>query len=244
MNNQESELKYKKIDAQTLDYYTIFVPENLRDQEIAAIMSDYALQYAKNNHFQVVPSCPYVKSYIDQHQEYQQLVKKNSKNTSIPSSLKKYWPLISLIIVSLLAALSINWQVGGDMHVWMHYFMGIFLVIFSMLKLFHPADFADGFRMYDIIAKRWNIYAYCYPLIELLLGLAFLSFFLPIITYLITIIILTIGAIGVINGLRQGLDINCPCMGTILDVPLSTVTLTEDIGMILMALILLIMKLY
>lgn len=58
LNNQESELKYKKIDAQTLDYYTVFVPENLRDQEIAAKMSDYALQYAKDNNFQIVPTCP------------------------------------------------------------------------------------------------------------------------------------------------------------------------------------------
>ncbi len=149
-----------------------------------------------------------------------------------------------MIIISLLAALSINWQIGGDMRVWMHYFMGIFLVIFSTLKLFHPLDFADGFEMYDIIAKRSRIYAYCYPLIELLLGLAYLSFFLPILTYLITIIILTIGAIGVIKGLQQGLDINCPCMGTVLDVPLSTVTLTEDIGMALMAFILLIMSIF
>ncbi|KTD15535.1 glutaredoxin [Legionella gratiana] len=243
-NNEESNLKYKKLDEQTLDYYATFVPENLRNQGIADNITDYALQYAKDNNYQVVPSCPYVRSYIKKHPKYQSLVKGKLENQSNQPSLKKYWPLISLIIISLLAALSINWQVGGDMLVWMHYFMGIFLVIFSALKLFHPLDFADGFEMYDIIAKRSRIYAYCYPLIELLLGLAYFSFFLPILTYLITIIILIIGAIGVIKGLQQGLDINCPCMGTVLDVPLSTVTLTEDIGMALMAFILLIMSIF
>jgi hypothetical protein len=45
-----------------------------------------------------------------------------------------------------------------------------------------------------------------------------------------------IGAIGVIRALKAGLDVRCACMGTVLDVPLSTVTLTEDIAMGLMAL--------
>ncbi|WP_242602132.1 MauE/DoxX family redox-associated membrane protein [Legionella nagasakiensis] len=159
-------------------------------------------------------------------------------------SIKRYWPLMSLIIVSFLAALAINWNVNGEMPVVMHYFMGIFLVIFGLLKLFHPSDFADGFKMYDILAKRSRLYAYFYPFLELGLGLAYLSFFLPILTYLITIIILTIGAVGVIKALRQGLDINCPCMGTALDVPLSTVTLTEDIGMVIMVFILLVYKIF
>jgi hypothetical protein len=46
---------------------------------------------------------------------------------------------------------------------------------------------------------------------------------------------MTVGTIGVLSALQRGLDINCPCMGSVLDVPLSTVTLTEDIGMGLMA---------
>ena len=129
------------------------------------------------------------------------------------------------------------------MQAWMHYFMGVFLVMFATLKLFHPIQFADGFTMYDIIAQRSRFYAYCYPLIELLLGLAYLAFFLPILTYILTIVVLTVGAVGVVQALQKGLDINCPCMGTILDVPLSTVTLTEDIGMALMAFFLLVMRL-
>ena len=41
------------------------------------------------------------------------------------------------------------------------------------------------------------------------------------------------------SALRRGLDTRCACMGTVLDVPLSHVTLTEDIGMIAMAAIML-----
>ena len=49
-----------------------------------------------------------------------------------------------------------------------------------------------------------------------------------------------IGAIGVVLALRRGLDIACPCMGSVLTVPLSTVTLTEDVAMVAMAMMLLI----
>lgn len=156
--------------------------------------------------------------------------------------MKKYWPLIALVSISILAGFAINLSIGGGMREWMHYFMGVFFIMFSTLKIFHPNQFADGFQMYDIIAKRSRLYALSYPLIELMLGLAYLSFFIPNLTYIVTIVVLSIGAIGVILALRKGLNINCPCMGTVLNVPLSTVTLTEDLGMALMALLLLLLQ--
>jgi hypothetical protein len=33
---------------------------------------------------------------------------------------------------------------------WMHDFMGLFLVVLSMFKLFKPEGFADGFQVYDL----------------------------------------------------------------------------------------------
>lgn len=108
-----------------------------------------------------------------------------------------------------------------------------------MLKLFHPSGFAEGFRKYDLIASKMPIYGYLYPLIELGLGLGYLSLFAPHWIYGVTIVVLGVGAIGVIRALRRGLDLRCACMGTVLDVPLSTVTLTEDLVMVAMALMLL-----
>ena len=152
---------------------------------------------------------------------------------------REYWPLISLIIVAVLAGTALCYGVNGGMLEWMHYVMGVFLCQFSLLKLFDIPGFADGFQMYDLIAKRSRAYALAYPLIELMLGLALLSFLNPVLTYLIIIVVMLIGTISVVKALREGLDINCPCMGTILNVPLSTVTLTEDAGMGIMALIML-----
>ncbi len=57
--------------------------------------------------------------------------------------------------------------------------------------------------------------------------------------YAVTIIVMIFGSIGVFRALFKGLDIECACMGTVLHVPLSTVALLEDLGMALMAAIML-----
>jgi hypothetical protein len=148
-------------------------------------------------------------------------------------TLGRYWPLFALIIVAALAAAALTFEKG--FLTWMHYFMGFLLCQFAMLKLFHPSGFADGFQKYDLVAKKSRLYAYLYPVIELGLGLAYLSLNYPILTYIVTILLMGIGIVGVIGALRKGLDVRCACMGTVLDVPLSTVTLSEDIAMGIMA---------
>ena len=157
------------------------------------------------------------------------------------SSIGDYWPLAALVLVSALAATALASGSGrAGMVGWMHFYMGIFLVVFALLKLFDLEGFKDGFAMYDVVAKRQSAYGYVYPFIELGLGLAFLAFIVPTIVYVLTILVFGVGAIGVVLALRQGLDIECPCMGNVLSVPLSTVTLTEDGLMIVMAAVLLV----
>lgn len=152
----------------------------------------------------------------------------------------RYIPLWVLILVAALGSLSVALGNFFSWMSWARYFMGFFFCQFSMLKLFHLKQFADGFQMYDLLAKKSRAYAYLYPFIELGFGLAYLSHVGPIITPCLTILVMGFGAIGVFKALRVGLDVRCACMGTILDVPLSTVTLTEDLGMVGMALIMLI----
>jgi len=148
-------------------------------------------------------------------------------------SASSYRPLLALILVAFLGASALRYSTGYS---WMHFFMGLLFLQFSLLKLFDIEGFADGFEMYDLIAMKNRQYALAYPVIELALGLAYLSFFIPPLTYLLTIFFMAIGAIGVLFALRKGLDLRCSCMGTALNVPLSTVTLTEDLGMGVMAL--------
>ncbi len=156
------------------------------------------------------------------------------RNNNI-ANIAKYWPLIALVLVSLLISLAINSHLRLNHNGFMHYFMGIFLCIFSLLKIFDLQGFAKGFQKYDLLAKRFVLYAFIYPFIELSLGLLYLAFIYTQFTCIATIIITIFGCIGVVQGMRSGLKIDCPCMGSILKVPLSTVTLTENLSMMLMA---------
>jgi hypothetical protein len=153
-------------------------------------------------------------------------------------SWRDYVPLLALVAVSALVAWAIYHSYGPGMNPVraMHAFMGFFLCVFALLKLFDLPGFADGFQMYDLLAKHSRAYALLYPFLELALGLAYLAFWRPRDVYLATFILLGFGALGVIRALRKGLDVHCACMGTTLKVPLSTVALVEDLGMAIMAL--------
>lgn len=157
------------------------------------------------------------------------------------SSHRKSWsdylPLIVVLAVTVLAASALHYAYGpvAGTEAWMHDFMGFFLVIFAMLKLFDLPGFADGFQMYDLLAKPFRPYALAYPFIELALGLGYLSRWRSDLVYPATVIVMTFGALGVIRALQRGLDIHCACMGNTLKVPLSTVALVEDLGMAAMA---------
>ncbi len=151
-------------------------------------------------------------------------------------SWRDYLPLIVLLGLMLLAATARQLSDGVVQPMsWMHDFMGYFLVVFAMLKLFDPEGFADGFHMYDLLAKRVRPYGYVYPFLELAFGLAYLARWRPDLIYPATVILMLFGAGGVFVALRKGLDLECACMGTILHVPLSTVALVEDLGMAAMA---------
>jgi hypothetical protein len=156
--------------------------------------------------------------------------------------IRDYLPLIVIVLIAILTAVALQWGQGRlEARMWMRYFMGIFLVIFAMLKLFDLAGFADGFQMYDLIAKRFRPYALAYPFIELLLGLASLAGVFPMLTNLVLLVIMVIGAMGVFDALRKGLDVACACLGTVLKVPLSTVAVIEDVGMATMAALMLLL---
>lgn len=119
--------------------------------------------------------------------------------------------------------------------------MGIFFIAVSILKLLDWKGFVHAYSMYDIVAKRIKAYAYVYPLIELCLGLAFLFKFNIDIAAAVALIIMAVGAIGVLMNLLSPKRVRCACLGTLIKIPLTHFTLIEDIAMAVMALIVLIL---
>jgi hypothetical protein len=147
---------------------------------------------------------------------------------------KDYLPVGVIVLISLLMALVTH---GHDAHHLMAGFMGYFFVIFAMFKFFDLKGFTHGFAMYDILTQKDVRYAYAYPFMELGLGLGYLSGTSPFLVNFLTLLLMSISAYGVIKAMMEGLDVRCACLGTTLNVPLSTVSVLENVGMGLMALL-------
>ena len=50
------------------------VPDDYEGQGVGSALVEYALDYARREKLGVVPWCPFFKSYIERHEEYQDLV--------------------------------------------------------------------------------------------------------------------------------------------------------------------------
>jgi len=155
--------------------------------------------------------------------------------------LKDLIPLFVIVGVILVFSVITTLIMTQNFSFGMRMFMGGFFVVFGVLKLLRLKDFVIAYKEYDIIAKRSNIYAYVYPFIELGLGILYFINFVPFITNTITIIVMSIGAIGVYIKLLKKEEIPCACLGTVFKVPMTWVTLAEDLLMVVMAIIMLIL---
>ena len=155
--------------------------------------------------------------------------------------LATYKPL--LLIVGFLVGMTwlINAQtLGRHWHEWMSDFMAGFFVVFSFFKLLNLSGFVQAYRGYDLIAAKSAAYAWAYPFIELALGVAYLTRWQPQITHAATLAVMLISAAGVLNALRKRQLIECACLGTVFKLPMSKVTLIEDLSMALMAAVMLV----
>lgn len=133
-------------------------------------------------------------------------------------------------------------SLGGGVYEFLRWFMGVFFLVFATFKLVGYKMFAAMFAQYDIVAKRFKPYAYAYPFIELALGLIYILGLLPGIRDVVTLIVMSVSSIGVFQEIyhrRSG--VYCACLGNVIKLPLSTVSLVEDVGMGAMALVMLIM---
>lgn len=71
INGREAHMRYEQVSPKKLDYYRTYVPKDLREQGIASHLVEEALNYAKKNDYEVIPSCSFVNGYVEKHQEYQ-----------------------------------------------------------------------------------------------------------------------------------------------------------------------------
>lgn len=157
-------------------------------------------------------------------------------------TLGEFMPLIVIFSGIILFTIGLQAHIG----IWsientMRFFMGGFFLVFGAFKVANWRGFVDAYQVYDIIAKRVRLYGYLYPLLELYLGISYLYAPDLFITNVITIVVMSISSIGVYNEIRKNNQIPCACLGVVFIIPMTYVTLVEDILMAVMAAIMLLL---
>jgi len=174
----------------------------------------------------------------DQSVQAQKAPSETDEN-SASSWLATYSPLLLILAyilgASLLVQIGMDGMAGVTTADTMRYFMAGFFLVFSFFKLLDIGAFANAYSAYDLLASRWHGWGRMYPFVELALGMAYLADFNPLLTHWITIIVMGFSAIGVIRAVASKTQIQCACLGAVFKLPMSTVTIVEDVGMVAMA---------
>lgn len=161
---------------------------------------------------------------------------------SAPEPQESLYPL--LLIVGFIAGVTLLVAVrtgSFGLRTLMGNFMAGFFIVFGFFKLLDLPGFVRTYRTYDLLAKAVPGWGWVYPFVELALGAAYLLGLMPVVTSLVTLVVMLIGAAGVGIALANKQRIRCACLGTVLNLPMTTVTLVEDLGMAAMAAVMLVL---
>ena len=152
--------------------------------------------------------------------------------------LKSFVPLIIIFAFIIVFSEIASWwrQVFSYQSIMIDFMAGFFIV-FGGFKLIKLSAFAEAYAMYDVVAKRSKLYAHIYPFLEIALGLAFLFRYQTIAVAWITLGLMIINSFGAYNGIRDKKVLMCACLGTVFKLPMSYVSLGEDIMMASMAIL-------
>jgi copper chaperone CopZ len=150
-----------------------------------------------------------------------------------PESLYPLFLIVGFItgVTVLIALATETWAVEPMMR----HFMAGFFIVFSFFKLLDPPGFVSAYRGYDLIARKVPAWGWVYPFVELGLGVAYLLALAPVATNAVTLVLMLVGAAGVLKALLDKRAIRCACLGTALNLPMTKVTLVEDLTMAAMA---------
>ena len=146
------------------------------------------------------------------------------------------FPLFLIVGYIFTVTLFIAWSNSQwSMDSMMRHFMAGFFLVFSFFKFLDAPGFASAFKMYDPLAKAIPGWSWIYPYVELLLGVAYVMSWQPLATNVTTLVLMSVGGVGVLQSLLQKRTIRCACLGTALNLPMTKVTLVENGTMAAMA---------
>jgi len=147
----------------------------------------------------------------------------------------RFYPLF-ITFLFVLGGAFITQSTSFEVYNFLTNLMGILLITFAYLKLLNPKGFRMSFAKYDLIAFYIPVYGYIYPWIELTLGVFYSLHLYSLVINSLTIFFLVINMGQVARALILKKSLECACMGSLgFKLPLSYITLSEDLVMIVMA---------
>jgi hypothetical protein len=157
-------------------------------------------------------------------------------------SPREYAKFVAVIIgITGLSVLLTSWR-AWTLRQFLNDFMAVFFITFATFKFINLEMFAVTYRGYDIIAKRFRLWGYLFPLVEIVLGFAYLLTNKNTSLNVVTLLITGVAAVGVLQELTKKSNIVCACLGTVIRLPLSKISFVEDFLMFAMAAAMLIIK--
>lgn len=168
--------------------------------------------------------------------------KPDFENTGLGTlTWKNYIPLIVIFLLLIAITVIVSWndhRAGGiSLAKTLSYFMAGFFTVFAGFKIMDLKGFAEGYATYDLLAQKIFVYGYIYPFIELAFGLFMVAGVHTGMLLWIECTLMVFSGLGVAIKLAKREPFICACLGTFLKVPLTSITLIEDFGMALLALV-------
>ncbi len=156
-----------------------------------------------------------------------------------------YVPVIAIFLTAFLMAGAFTLNIVGTLAsmsllIW---FIGISMCTLAIQKLQDLYAFSNQFITYDLLAMRNIRYAYVYPFAEAFAGIGMLGALPAVIVAPVSLFIGIIGGVSVFKAVYiDKRELKCACVGGNSKVPLGFVSLTENIFMVLGAVMMLLMK--
>ncbi len=165
------------------------------------------------------------------------------KLTGFDPKATTYRPVAYLFAVAAATAvaLSIGW-LGTITWQTLGWFVSVSMILLGMQKLRDIESFTTMFLNYDLLARKWVPYAYIYPWVETGAGVLMTGMLLTPLAAPAALFIATIGAVSVFKAVYiDKRALKCACVGGNSNVPLGFVSLSENLMMIAMSVVMLIM---
>lgn len=112
---------------------------------------------------------------------------------------------------------------------YMKYILGTVLIMLALLKIVDWKIFAERYRTYDVIAKKIPLYAYLYPITELILGCMYFIVREPYLIATLTLLLVLMNFFSLLKRFETHQSFQITTPGMLIPIALPVFSLIEDV---------------